>query len=80
MARESFSIAGQIRHILTALEHENPLRFTAFFLALNHRQKMIITFLSLLELMRTGQVRVTESPKHHDLIILKQDNLEQAAG
>jgi segregation and condensation protein A len=80
MARESFSIAGQIRQILTALEHENPLRFTAFFLALNHRQKMIITFLSLLELMRTGQVSVTESPKHHDLIILKQDNLEQAAG
>jgi len=80
MARESFSISGQIREILEALAMENPLKFTSFFLALNHRQKMVVTFLSLLELMRTGRVRVTASPKHHDLIIEKRDDWNQAAG
>lgn len=69
MAREHYTISGQSKVILSALKKCNPLPFTEFFLGLNDRQQMIVTFLSLLELMRTGRVTVTTSVKHHDLVI-----------
>lgn len=74
MAREHYTIAGQSRVLLSALTKKNPLPFTSFFLELNHRQIMIVTFLSLLELMRTGQVIVNDSAKHHGLVIEKTNS------
>ena len=69
MAREHYTISGQSTAILSALKATNPLPFTDYFLGLQDRQQMIVTFLSLLELMRTGRVTVAASVKHHDLVI-----------
>ncbi len=80
MAREHFTISGQAKAILSALKEKNPLPFTDFFLRLNDRQKMIVTFLSLLELMRTGRVSVTANAKHHDLVIEKTKSLDKGDG
>ena len=71
LAREVYSIAGQCRQILSALEFKQFLNFRDFFLSLINRQHMIVTFLSLLELMRTGQVEVLKSPDKHGLVIRK---------
>lgn len=71
MARELYTISGQMKSILAALNKNNPLPFKAFFFSLNDRQKMIVTFLSLLELMRTGQVTVREHQDQGDLVLVK---------
>ena len=70
MAREQYTIAQQSDYVMNCLNKEGVLSFTAFLLSLNHKEKMIVTFLSLLELMRTNQILVTTSPKDHDLIIV----------
>ncbi|MEN1759339.1 segregation and condensation protein A [Anoxynatronum sibiricum] len=72
MAREQFTIAQQSEYVLDQLKKERALHFTTFFLTLNHSEKIIVTFLSLLELMRTNQVMVTTNPKGHDLIIVSR--------
>jgi len=70
--RETFTIQRQSREILDALRDQPQLSFVQFFQSMQDRRQMIVTFLSLLELMKDHQVRVQKAKESNDLLICLQ--------
>ena len=59
IARETYQVSQQIRKILQHLRSSSqPLSFRQFFLTLECRQEMVVTFLALLEMVHKGMAQV----------------------
>ncbi len=62
--REVYRVSQQISKIMRALRSATrPLSFEQFFLSLECRQEMVVTFLALLEMVHKGMVKININ--HH---------------
>ncbi|NLK51215.1 MAG: segregation/condensation protein A [Syntrophomonadaceae bacterium] len=61
VSREEITLVKQMEHIIQRLESDlNPVSFEALFSGIRTRERLIITFLALLELIRLQRIQVTQ--------------------
>lgn len=73
--RESYSLTDVIREVHGVLRNaREPVRFTALFPVKATREKVIITFLALLELIRNRQARFVQNQTFSEIYILPVGN------
>ena len=77
--REVFTVSRQSHIILETLDRKKRVAFSSLF-KMENRTQMIVTFLSLLELMRTGEIWVMEEMGTDDLMIHRKGKNKRNAG
>ncbi|OGU77428.1 MAG: segregation/condensation protein A [Ignavibacteria bacterium RBG_16_34_14] len=72
--RVSVSIDEQIEYIINLLEINNEVHFLTLIENMKERMRIIVTFIALLELVKIGRVKLKESKRFNDFLLLKGDN------
>ena len=65
------TIDEQIAFILDNLEINEELQFLNLIAGMNEKIRIIVTFIALLELVKIGKIRIRESIRFNDFIIIK---------
>jgi segregation and condensation protein A len=72
--RVSVSIDEQIEYIINLLETNNEVHFLTLIENMKERMRIIVTFIALLELVKIGRIKLKESKRFNDFLLLKGDN------
>ena len=72
--RVSVSIDEQIEYIINLLEINNEVHFLTLIENMKERMRIIVTFIALLELVKIGRIKLKESKRFNDFLLLKGDN------
>ncbi len=75
--RDEYDVPGCIRHIQKALKKGHTIRFCELFSASPSRNEVVTLFLAVLELIRTGRIRVLQDHIYDDIRLKKCDRRKQ---
>ncbi len=70
----NITIDEQIAYILQKLEEMNELSFLILVESMHEKIRIVITFIALLELTKSGMIGIKESPEFNDFVIYKLSN------
>ncbi|MEJ2614591.1 MAG: segregation/condensation protein A [Ignavibacteriaceae bacterium] len=70
----NITIDDQINYIFEKLNEYTELHFLKLVEGMNDKIRIVITFIALLELTKTGKIGIKESSNFNDFIILKLNN------
>jgi segregation and condensation protein A len=73
MAREPVRLEERLALIIELLERRESVLFEEIFAGVRRRDIIIVTFLALLDLMRSGRVAVTQSASLGDIRLARRD-------
>lgn len=68
------TIEEQIEYILRKVESKNEISFLELIKELREKIRIIVTFIAMLEMVKTGQIGLRESGKFNDFIIYGLNN------
>jgi segregation and condensation protein A len=72
VGKEPFPVREKISFILHTLTHKTRVFFTSLFSGVRDRSEMVAVFLAVLELIKTDEIRVSESEKKDLLLSVKK--------
>jgi len=67
------SIDEQIQYILGFFSGNNEIHFLTLIAGMKEKIKIIVTFIALLELVKAGTIKIKETKKYNDFLLLKGD-------
>ena len=70
----NITIDEQIEHILGIIEKEKELHFLSLVHGMKEKLRIVVTFIALLELTKTGLIEIKESENFNDFVIHKKEN------
>lgn len=70
----SVTIEEQVNYILERLEKENEVHFLSLVEHMREKIRIVITFIALLELVKSAQLRIKESSEYNDFVLVKLSN------
>ncbi len=70
----NISIDEQIEFIISLLDINNEVHFLALVEKMNEKIRIIVTFIALLELVKSGRIKLKETKNFNDFLLLKGDN------
>lgn len=68
------SIDEQIEFILAKLDELAELHFLSIVNGMKEKIRIVITFVALLELTKSGMIGIKESPNFNDFVIIRINN------
>ncbi|KPU44873.1 segregation and condensation protein A [Oxobacter pfennigii] len=69
LIREEFTVYDKILHIKQRLNNKNEISFSQLFISNTTKFEIVITFLALLELMRTREISIYQTKSYGEIII-----------
>ena len=78
ITRETLTVKDKMMHIVDMLENIESIRFEELFKESFTRVQLIVTFLSLLELLRLGLARVYQEQQFGNIWVINPQNQEAA--
>ncbi len=75
LEREPLNLDEQITFIMAGFDGDGTCAFSALIGRLKTRLEMVVTFLALLELMRTHQVRIVQEGLFGEIVLYRLDGL-----
>ncbi len=70
----NISIDEQIEHILNIIDKEKELHFLSLVHGMKERLRIVVTFIALLELTKSGMIEIKESDNFNDFVIRRKEN------
>lgn len=68
------TIDEQITHIMERIESEGKLHFLSLVHGMRERLRIVVTFIAILELVKSGMIGINISENFNDFVITKIDN------
>ncbi len=68
------TIDEQITHIMNIIEKQKELHFLSLVHGMKEKIRIVVTFVALLELVKSGMIGIKESEEFNDFVILKLEN------
>ena len=70
----NITIDEQIEHILNTIDKEKELHFLSLIHGMREKLRIVVTFIALLELTKSGMIAIRESENFNDFVIYKREN------
>jgi segregation and condensation protein A len=64
---ELYTVEGQEEHILRTLAENTHLRFEELFQGMTVKMEVVVTFIAMLDLLKSGQVRANQSKMYGEI-------------
>jgi len=72
--RVNITIDEQIEYIINLIETHDEVHFLTLVENMKEKIRIIVTFIALLELVKIGRIKLKESKRFNDFLLLKGDN------
>ena len=78
--REKIQLSGRLAHVRRLVRRFRRQSFRELLSSSTSRTEVIITFIAVLELLKTGEIRLTEDSTAEDFILEGKDDGEESGG